>query len=172
VLVRHAGRVTSSASSAVRSAQPEDLQAVLDVHAHQGSRPEGHASELERETWQRMMARPDLTVYVADVEDVVVGTATAMMMPNMTYTCAPTLFVEAVVVRPTHRRRGIATAMMQRILADAQAAGCNKVQLLSHKRHASDGAHRLYSALGFEPEAEGFRLYLIERPAHVPSGVT
>lgn len=38
---------------------------------------------------------------------------------------------------------------------------------LSHKRHAADGAHRLYTSLGFEPEAEGFRLYLREVPAAV-----
>jgi hypothetical protein len=34
------------------------------------------------------------------------------------------------------------------------------VQLLSHKRHAVDGAHGLYLGLGFDAEAEGFRLYL------------
>ena len=163
--------MTSSAGAAVRTAQPEDLQPVLDVHAEQGSRPEGQASVVERETWGRMLATADLRVLVAEVDDVVVGTATAMLMLNVTYGCAPTVFIEAVVVRSGHRRRGIATAMMQRILADARAAGCNKVQLLSHKRHASDGAHHLYTSLGFEPEAEGFRLYLVERPGHVPSGL-
>jgi hypothetical protein len=56
---------------------------------------------------------------------------------------------------------------MQRVLADARAAACNKVQLLSHKRHATDGAHRLYANLGFEAEAEGFRLYLQEVPTAV-----
>ena len=66
----------------------------------------------------------------------------------------------AVVVSPTMRRRGVATALVERILDDARAAGCHKVQLLSHKRHASDGAHRLYTSLGFEAEAEGFRRYL------------
>ena len=35
-----------------------------------------------------------------------------------------------------------------------------KVQLLTHKRHATDGAHALYESMGFEAEAEGFRLYL------------
>ena len=79
-------------------------------------------------------------------------------MPNVTSGCAPTAFIEAVVVRPSHRRRGIAKAMLQRILTDARVAGCNKVRLLSHKRHASDGAHRRYTSLGFEPEAEGLRL--------------
>jgi hypothetical protein len=70
------------------------------------------------------------------------------------------VFVEAVVVDAGQRRRGIATAMLERILADVRSCGCNKVQLLSHKRHAADGAHRRYARLGFEPEAEGFRLYL------------
>lgn len=116
------------------------------------------------------MCTADLHIYVAEVEDAVVGTAAAMLMPNVTYGCAPTAFIEAVVVLPSHRRRGIAKAMLQRILADARAAGCNKVQLLSHKRHASDGAHRLYITMGFEPEAEGFRLYLTERPGHPPAG--
>jgi GNAT superfamily N-acetyltransferase len=92
-----------------------------------------------------------------------------MQMPNITYDCAPTVFVEAVVVVPTHRRRGIATMIMQVVLDDARAAGCNKVQVLSHKRHAADGAHVLYESLGFEPEAEGFRLYLRERPASARS---
>ena len=44
----------------------------------------------------------------------------------------------------------------------AEIGDCFKIQLLSHKRHAHDGAHRLYRSLGFEPEAEGFRLYLGE----------
>jgi hypothetical protein len=41
------------------------------------------------------------------------------------------------------------------------------VQLLSHKRHATDGAHELYTKLGFDAEAEGFRLYLHEVPEEV-----
>lgn len=44
----------------------------------------------------------------------------------------------------------------------AEIGDCFKIQLLSHKRHAHDGAHRLYRSLGLEPEAEGFRLYLGE----------
>jgi GNAT superfamily N-acetyltransferase len=147
----------------IRTAGPDDLEAVLAVHAGQGSRPAGPASEREGEAWRRMMATADLTVYVADVDGETVGTVTTMVMPNVTYDCAPTLFVEALVVVAGHRRRGIASALMERVLADARAGGCNKVQLLSHKRHATDGAHRLYTKLGFEPEAEGFRLYLRAR---------
>jgi hypothetical protein len=61
----------------------------------------------------------------------------------------------------------VATAIMRRVLDDARLAGCNKIQLLSHKRHATDEAHRLYTNLDFEPEAEGFRLYLQQVPPAV-----
>ena len=56
----------------------------------------------------------------------------------------PTAFVKAVVV--------VACISTEGLLENARSAGCNKVQLLSHKRHAADGAHRLYVQLGFEPE--------------------
>lgn len=108
------------------------------------------------------MATEGLVVYLAEAEGMVVGTASTIAMPNITYGCAPTLFIEAVVVMPTFRRRGIATALLRRLLADARRAGCHKVQLLSHKRHADDGAHDLYATVGFTAEAEGFRLYLTE----------
>ncbi|MDQ3146872.1 MAG: GNAT family N-acetyltransferase [Actinomycetota bacterium] len=159
--------MTSHSPVAVRTARPDDLLAVLGVHVQQGNRLPGVVSEREQETWRYMMAAPNLTFYLAEIDGEVIGTATAMMMPNVTYDCAPTAFVEAVVVVARHRRQGIAREMLQRVLADARAAGCNKVQLLSHKRHALDGAHRLYTGLGFEPEAEGFRLYLQEAPVIV-----
>lgn len=54
----------------------------------------------------------------------------------------------------------VAWLMLERVLSAARSSGCHKVQLLSHKRHATDGAHELYLSVGFEPEAEGFRLYL------------
>jgi GNAT superfamily N-acetyltransferase len=143
--------------------------ALLAVYARRdadGRVPAG-ASKLEQQTWMRMTETPGLAVYLAEVDGDVVGTATLLMMPNLTYGCAPTAFIEAVVVQFDHRRRGVATAIMRRVLDDARGAGCNKIQLLSHKRHATDGAHRLYTALGFEPEAEGFRLYLGDVPAAV-----
>jgi len=167
--------MVTNRSFAIRPADPDDLLDVLRVLAEggsdQGAPDEGAldgATVRETETWARMTATEGLTVYLAEVDGEAVGTATLLLMPNLTYDCAPTAFIEAVVVVAARRREGIATAVIRRILADAQAAGCNKVQLLSHKRHATDGAHRLYMSLGFTPEAEGFRLYLgpVPDPVH------
>ena len=159
----------AAATCTVRAATPEDLPAVLELQArrHQGGDEPRSASDLEGQTWMRMMRSENLTVYVGEVNGQIVGTATLITVPNLTYDCAPTAFVEAFVVAVGHRRKGIATAIMRQLLRDARSAGCNKVQLLSHKRHATDGAHRLYTSLGFEAEAEGFRLYLQQPPAAV-----
>ncbi|MFD6162398.1 GNAT family N-acetyltransferase [Nocardia sp. NPDC060256] len=154
----------------IRTAGPGDLLAVLAIHDQLTSDDASRHSATDRQqrTWARMMQRSgDLTVYLAEIDGEPVGTATQLLMPHVTYDCAPTAFIEAVVVESSYRRRGIASAMMRRLLSDARTAGCNKVQLLSHKRHAADGAHRLYTSLGFEPEAEGFRLYLRQVPAAV-----
>ena len=108
-----------------------------------------------------MMTTVDLTVYIAERHGEPTGTATMMLLPNITYDCAPTAFIEAVVVVPAQRRRGIARSMIDVALEDARRAGCDKIQLLSHKRHSGDGAHDLYTSLGFHAEAEGFRRYLL-----------
>jgi len=108
-----------------------------------------------------MMTNDEMTVYLAESGCTPVRTATLMMMPNITYACAPTAFVEAVVVVPEMRRRGVARLILTMVIEDARTAGCDKVQLLSHKRHRLDGAHDLYVRLGFTAEAEGFRRYLL-----------
>jgi GNAT superfamily N-acetyltransferase len=153
--------ISGGGDCVVRTATRSDLLSVLRVHAQTGPGVvlPGTVSELEQETWARMMDAENLTVYLAEVGGLPVGTASVLIMPNLTYQCAPTAFIEAVVVAHPWRRRGIATAILRRALSDTATAGCNKVQLLSHKRHAADGAHALYRQLGFEPEADGFRLY-------------
>jgi GNAT superfamily N-acetyltransferase len=120
----------------------------------------GEPSDREKAGWERVMATRELTVYLAEDSTEVAGTASMMLMPHVTYDCQPTAFIEAVVVRYAHRRRGVATLLLQKALTDAHAASCRKIQLLSYKRHSDDGAHHLYQALGFTPEAGGFRLYL------------
>jgi GNAT superfamily N-acetyltransferase len=111
-------------------------------------------------TWDQVIGSPCVTVYVAKNAGEAVGTALLAVVPNLTYDCHPTAFIEAVVVKYAHRRCGVARLLMARALEDARRASCCKVQLLSHKRHADDGAHALYRSLGFVPEAEGFRIYL------------
>jgi hypothetical protein len=80
--------VTDSDAWFVRPAESGDLEGVLALHRRQDGRGHGPPSRLERETWREMTATPGLTVYLAEIGGQVVGTATALMMPNITYDCA------------------------------------------------------------------------------------
>lgn len=154
----------------VRPAYDGDLLGVVRLHMRSPDLGADRVSETQQVTWRRMMSAVGMTVYVAVADREVVGTTTLLVMPNLGYDCHPTAFVEAMVVAESHRRGGVGRRLVARLLDDARAASCRKVQLLSHKRHADDGAHVFYRSLGFQPEAEGFRLYLDPEPADRRSG--
>jgi ribosomal protein S18 acetylase RimI-like enzyme len=61
------------------------------------------------------------------------------------------------MVSSAMRGRGAGTAMLEHLIDLARSSDCYKVQLHSGKQRAD--AHRLYKKLGFEPVAEGFKLY-------------
>ena len=145
---------------AIQAARPDDLLAVARLIDRRPGLSEEDLTERQRATWARMLLTDDLTVYLAWHGDDAVGTTALLVMPHITYACRPTAFIESMYVRDEHRRRGVARRMVERLLVDARYAGCHKVQLLTHKRHAQDGAHAFYRSLGFEAEAEGFRMYL------------
>jgi L-amino acid N-acyltransferase YncA len=155
----------------VRPATTTDLPAVLGVYSQRRPTAGNVASQLvsdqQRVTWMRMMAIDDLVVYVVEEDGVAIGTVSMVIIPNLTYDCRPTAIVETVAVVASHRRRGVGRAMLRQAVADARTAGCFKVQVVSHKRYADDGAHAFYESLGFSAEAEGFRLYLDAKSSDV-----
>ena len=52
-----------------------------------------------------MLAVSGLSIYLAELDGDAVGTASAMLFPNITYDCQPTAIIEAVVVAHPYRRR-------------------------------------------------------------------
>ena len=152
--------MTTSVGYTVRKATEPDLLQVVRLIERQRLLRAEDLTPRHKAAWSRMMSTADLTVYLAEHAGEEVGTTAMLLMPHLTYDCRPTAFVESMYVRDDHRRRGVARMMLARLLDDARRAGCLKVQLVSHKRHAADGAHALYRSAGFVDEADGFRLYL------------
>ena len=122
-------------------------------------------SEQQSATWDRILTTENLSVYVAESGGAVVGVICLLLLPNLTYDCHPTAFIEPVIVAYDHRRRGVARLMLSQVLEHARAEGCRKVQLLSHKRHAEDGAHQLYRSVGFSQKPRAFAFTSTLRPS-------
>jgi GNAT superfamily N-acetyltransferase len=98
------------------------------------------------------------TVLVAEDYGVVVGTASFIVIPNLSHVGRPYAVVEDVVVDASRRSRGIGEALMLRTVELAKAAGCYKLVLTSNRRRTD--AHRFYERLGFAPSHFGFRIDL------------
>jgi GNAT superfamily N-acetyltransferase len=69
-----------------------------------------------------------------------------------------TLYVDDLSVLPAVRRRGVAGALLDAVVAEGRARGCDAIHLDSgHQRH---DAHKLYLAYGFNMTSHHFNLPL------------
>lgn len=101
-------------------------------------------------------ATPGRSIYVAEVDGVVVGTVDLTVMANMAHRGQPYLLVENVVVDHAHRRHGAGAALLEAAAAVGRAAGCYKLQLSAEDANA----FAFYEAAGWEHTARTYKLYL------------
>jgi predicted N-acetyltransferase YhbS len=74
------------------------------------------------------------------------------------------LLLYSIGVRSAHRRRGIGTALVREMLAQARADGIEEVWVLA----GNPGAESFYAACGFRHTGEGDRAVYLQR--HVAGG--
>lgn len=109
-----------------------------------------------RATWQAMRRYPDYACYFAVRGDEVVGCLSMFVFPVLSHGLAHEAIVEAVVVRPGHRGRGLGRAMMQAAMAMAAEKGAYKLALSSNLRRLD--AHRFYEGMGFTRHGYSFSI--------------
>jgi predicted GNAT family acetyltransferase len=94
------------------------------------------------------MASPSHRYFGAFVDERLVASCALTVIPNLTRSCRSYGVIENVVTHKDHRRRGYATALLKAALANAWAAQCYKVMLLSGRK--DEATLRFYEAAGFD----------------------
>jgi GNAT superfamily N-acetyltransferase len=145
VIVRGARPADVDGLCVLLSQLPLDEPAVIPVAA-------------ARRALDAILSQRGRSLLVAEVDGELVGTADLVVVENLTHDCRPFGMVENVVVARPSRRQGIGRALMTRVISEARAAGCYKVQLLSNQARLD--AHEFYETLGFAASATGYRCYL------------
>lgn len=141
----------------VRRAAASDLEALLRLYAELS--PENAATDRARaaEGLSQILARPDIHLLVAELDEQIAGTVMLVVVPNLTHNARPWIQLENMVVDETARRAGVGRALMSAAYALAGETGAYKIQLQSGEhRHE---AHRFYESLGFRASSLGFRRY-------------
>lgn len=132
----------------VRNAGETDLAAILGLYRqlspHHPVADAAHAPTI----WRELLARPGVTVFVADYDGCPAATCTLVIVPNLTQGGRSYALVENVVTRSDFRRRGFGRAVLDAALAAAWAAGCYKAMLLSGRKEET-GAPAFYESAGF-----------------------
>lgn len=139
----------------IRVAESGDVAAILAIYRAAGI--EGEATftvEEAKAHLESFRAYPSYRVFVAVMDEDVVGTYALLIMDNLAKRGARSGIVEDVGVMPGHQGKGIGRAMMAHAIDECRAAGCYKLVLSSKKRRAE--AHEFYEAVGFERHGYSF----------------
>ena len=109
--------------------------------------------------FEQVRRNPDTVVAVAERDGRVVGTGTLYLLRKFLYGGSTAAHIEDVAVAADRQRSGVGQAVIEYLLARAQAAGCYKTVL-----YCEDGVLPFYRKLGFRRTTNGMRF------DHTPAG--
>lgn len=113
-------------------------------------------STTDARSLRRKLKREGAYIVVAREGDVIMGMASIFLIDALSERKA---HIEDVVTGETHRGKGIARALMNKLESRARRWGAKKIDLTSNDE--KEPAHYLYEALGYkERETNNFRLEL------------
>lgn len=143
----------------IREAHRDDLESILAIYAEPDI-DNGKVLDLRgaEEILGRMKSYPRYTLYVATIDNKVVGSFALLIMDNLAHMGAPSAVVEDVVVNSKHRGRGIGSQMIKFAMEKARQAKCYKLALSCSINR--DRAHKFYESLGFEKHGYSFLIKL------------
>lgn len=140
-------------SPALRDLGLSDLQRLLglyaDLHPNDDALP---ARDVVEQTWAAIVADPRQIYIGAFLDDELVSTCAAAIVPNLTRGARPYAVIENVVTASAFRRHGYGSRVVQEALRRCWAQGCYKVMLLSGMQRGD--VHAFYDANGFDRTAK------------------
>ena len=147
----------------VRNATEADLPRLVELLAQLSldtprEDPGPPPPETYRRAFREIEADPRQRLLVVEVQARIVGTATLIIVPNLSHGGRPYAIVENVVVDAASRDSGHGELLLRHVIEEARRAGCYKLSLTSNKRRRE--AHRFYERLGFQATHEGYRVDL------------
>lgn len=131
----------------IREAVKPDLDGLQELYLHL------HETEKLPETpelislWDEIIADENYHILVGEEDGKIVSSVTLVVIKNLTRGMRPYALIENVVTHRDYRKRGFATALMQKAVEIARNSGCYKVMLLTGAK--DENTLRFYEKCGF-----------------------
>lgn len=142
----------------IKKVRRKDLPVLVELLAEMDGEPQLPAAHAQR-VFREMTAYPSYASYFACVHGKPVGTFSLLVFPTLVHKGAFEALIDAVVVAPAWRGRGIGGAMMAEAMRLAAEGGCYKLMLSSNARR--EDAHRFYRSLGFRQHGVSFWIDIV-----------
>ena len=133
----------------IREAKQEDLQGVLDLYPYLSPDDIGipQASSALDAMWAEILRDPKIHLIVCEADGALTATCIVTIIPNLTRNLRRYALVENVVADPHHRRKGYASAVMERAKQIAIENDCYKIMLSTSSKE--DAILRFYESIGY-----------------------
>jgi len=143
----------------IREALEADLPSILSLYG-QPDFDNGVVADLaEAQEFLAMIGRyPDYRIYVSEMESVVIGVYSLLIMDKLAHKRTPSAILEDIVVATSRQRQGVGKALVAHAMDMARSKGCYKLVLSSNARRTD--AHRFYDQLGFQRHGISFHVKL------------
>ena len=142
----------------IRKAEAKDVDGLLELYRQLASSGELPSAVDAVMVIELTDSNPWMLFLVAELDDVVVGTVTMVVVPAVTHSAQPWAQIDHMVVHEANRGTGIGHAMLVRCEEHIRSFGGYKMQLQSSNHR--DDAHKFYEHEGFSASSRGYRLYL------------
>src|SRR5437879_929907 len=106
-------------AATVRRAVAADLGGLLDRYAQLNPADAPLAPDHAADIWRRILANPDVSVFVVDIDGRPVSTCMLSITPGLTRCGRPFAVIEDVVTDSRHRQRGYGRAALDAAVAAA-----------------------------------------------------
>lgn len=142
----------------IRKANTTDLSAILKIYKDSGLDNASISLEEAEKILNKMNQYPDYHVFVAILDEELVGTFALLIMENLAHHGTPSAVVEDVGVMSSYQGLGIGKKMMEFAMTYAKEKGCYKLNLSSNMKR--EKAHQFYESLGFKKHGFSFMIEL------------
>ncbi|GFN33889.1 GNAT family N-acetyltransferase [Paenibacillus xylaniclasticus] len=136
------------ANVTIRQVYDHELEQLLELYTHlqPDDAPVERGARLNAQ-WERMLANPDMQIWVVDEDGELAASCTLVLVDNLTRAARPYALIENVVTRSDRRRLGYGHAVLQAAIESARDRGCYKVMLMTSSKE--EGVHKFYEGAGF-----------------------
>jgi GNAT superfamily N-acetyltransferase len=139
----------------IRKAVEDDIAGIIALYAQPEMDNGNVLPEKEAKTlFNTLKSYPCYNIYIATLEDEIVGTFALLIMDNLAHMGAPSGIIEDVAVDPKYQGKGIGKFMISFAINLCKEAGCYKLSLSSNIKRIR--THKFYESLGFKQHGISF----------------